>query len=60
MKYVHRHAYLIMAHNNWYTLEKLLLLLDAPWNDIYLHIDKKAKGFEKKHFCTFVKNPKYF
>ena len=25
-----RHAYLIMAHNNFYILEKLLILLDDP------------------------------
>lgn len=40
----HRHAFLIMAHDNWYTLGVLLKLIDAPWADIYLHIDKKAEG----------------
>ena len=35
-----KHAYLIMAHNNFYILEKLLHLLDDPRNDIYVHIDK--------------------
>lgn len=40
-----RHAYLIMAHNNWTQLQTLLSLLDDPRNDIYLHIDKKAKDF---------------
>lgn len=37
-----RHAYLIMAHNNWQVLERLLMLLDDERNDIYLHVDKKA------------------
>lgn len=39
-----RHAYLIMAHNNFYILEKLLILLDDPRNDIYIHIDKKCQN----------------
>lgn len=37
-----KHAYLIMAHNNWKILEKLLILLDDKRNDIYLHIDLKS------------------
>ena len=39
---IYRHAYLIMAHKNIEQLKKLLKLLDAPDNDIFLHIDKKA------------------
>ena len=41
-----KHAYLIMAHNNWYCLEKLLMLLDDERNDIFLHIDAKVKNFD--------------
>lgn len=41
-----KHAYLIMAHNNFYCLEMLLRLLDDERNDIYLHIDKKVKNFD--------------
>lgn len=37
-----RHAFLIMAHNNWEQLRILLTLLDDSRNDIFLHIDKKA------------------
>ena len=50
-----KHAYLIMAHNNFYTLEKLLSLLDDPGNDIFLHIDKKAKQADLQNLrdiCT--------
>lgn len=36
-------AYLIMAHKNDYTLQKLLSLLDDERNDIYIHIDKKSE-----------------
>jgi len=36
------HAYLIMAHGNLDVLKKLIVLIDNPRNDIYLHIDKKT------------------
>ena len=38
-----RHAYLIMAHNEWELLNTLLSLIDDARNDIFLHIDKKVK-----------------
>lgn len=41
-----KHAYLVMAHNNFYVLETLLHLLDDERNTIYLHIDKKTKGVD--------------
>lgn len=47
-----RHAYLIIAHNNFTQLQTLLDLLDDPRNDIYLHIDKKSQNvpvFTTKH-----------
>lgn len=40
-----KHAYLIMAHNNFDQLQVLLDLLDDERNDIYLHVDKKARDF---------------
>ena len=40
-----KHACLIMAHNNFDQLRTLIELLDDPRNDIYLHIDKKARDF---------------
>ena len=40
-----KHAYLIIAHNNFTQLQTLVTLLDNPRNDIYLHVDKKAKTF---------------
>lgn len=45
-----KHAYLIMAHNNFYCLEKLLMLLDDPRNNIFLHIDAKVKDFNFAKF----------
>ena len=47
---MNKHAYLIIAHNNFYILEKLILLIDDIRNDIYLHIDSKVKNFNFDHF----------
>jgi hypothetical protein len=38
-----KHAYLIISHNEFKVLEKLIELLDDERNDIYVHIDKKVK-----------------
>ena len=39
-----RHAYLIIAHNNFRQLQTMLDLLDDERNDIYLHIDLKSRN----------------
>ena len=48
-----KHAYLILAHNNWSILSKCLALLDSPDNDIYLLVDARARDFDpsKLHAC---------
>ena len=38
-----RHAYLIIAHNNFGVLQRLVNALDYEHNDIIVHIDKKVK-----------------
>lgn len=38
-----RHAYLIIAHNEFEILQKLVDALDDPNNDFYFHIDRKVK-----------------
>ena len=55
---MNRHAYLIMAHNNFYNLEHLLKALDYEENDIYLHIDKKAKEFDELYFSNLTSKAK--
>lgn len=37
-----KHAYLIVAHNNWNILDTQLKLIDNEKNDIFLFIDKKS------------------
>lgn len=38
-----KHAFLIIAHNNWGQLKKLIECLDSQTHDIFVHVDKKAK-----------------
>lgn len=42
-----KHAYLIIAHNNFEMLRKLVQALDDKRNDLYVHIDAKAVLFDK-------------
>lgn len=37
-----KHAFLIIAHNNPFTLKTLVTLLDYKDNDLFIHIDKKT------------------
>lgn len=51
-----RHAYLILAHKNFGQLRKLIGLLDDKRNDIFVHVDAKAKDFRPEDFegaCRF-------
>lgn len=41
-----RHAYLILAHKNFNQLKTLVELLDDERNDIYVHVDAKARDFK--------------
>lgn len=45
-----RHAYLILAHKNFGQLRKLIALLDHPRNDIYVHVDAKARDFRPQEW----------
>lgn len=47
---MHKHAYLIQAHNDFYILERLIKLIDYKDNDIYIHIDKKVKKFDFDYY----------
>lgn len=51
-----KHAYLIMAHNQFEILEILVKMLDDERNDLYIHIDSKVKKFD---FTYFQNVPKY-
>ena len=49
-----RHAYLIMAHNEFHMLKKLLTELDDERNDIYLHIDKKTRYVDEDEISSWI------
>ncbi len=53
-----KHAYLIMAHNEFAMLKVLLNELDDERNDIFLHIDKKAKNVNLREFSDCVRKSK--
>lgn len=47
-----KHAFLIIAHNNWWQLKKLIECLDSDNHDIYVHVDKKSKDFDELYFAN--------
>ena len=53
---MNKHAYLIIAHNNFEILEKTLKILDDEKNDFYIHVDKKVKNFDFEKFRIIIKN----
>lgn len=59
-----KHAYLVIAHNDWALLNKLLEILDDKRNSIFIHIDKKADFPVKKIYvpqqaeCRYLKRQK--
>ena len=57
-----KHAFLILAHNNWWQLEELIKLIDSENHDIYIHVDKKAKNFDAQKFIDIstVSNVKLY
>lgn len=44
-----KHAYLILAHNEWEILKILVRCLDDERNDIYVHFDKKVALVPELH-----------
>lgn len=50
-----KHAYLIMAHNEFSILKELIKVLDDERNDIYIHIDAKVEKFPFNEFEKLVK-----
>ena len=53
-----KHAYLIMAHTQPELLKKLLKMLDNERNDIYLHIDSKAKDYPLDEIAAILQKSK--
>lgn len=50
------HAYLLIAHNQFELLEKLITALDDERNDLYIHIDAKVRNFDFDYFSSIPKH----
>lgn len=55
-----KHAYLIMAHTDYNCLLSLVLRLDNEKNDIFIHIDKKWKNFNRDEIENSIKKSSLF
>ena len=55
---MHRHAYLILAHEDTLVLRRLLALVDDERNDIFIHIDKNSKDISIENILKCVKKSK--
>lgn len=55
-----KHAYCIMAHDNWSQLQKLIDQIDDVRNDIFLHIDTMAQNEFIKYGGVKTKKSKLF
>lgn len=53
-----KQAALIMAHNQFDILKKLMMMLDHEFMDIFIHIDKKSKKFNEVEFINICKHSK--
>lgn len=55
-----KHAYLIMAHNNFQILKYLMMSIDDERNDIYLHVDAKNKCFNQDKCKSWIKKSEVY
>lgn len=55
-----KHAFLIAAHHEFELLEKLIILLDHPNHDIYLHVSQTAGDFDEERFRNLTKYSKVY
>lgn len=55
-----KHAYLILSHNEFGVLDRLIRILDCEENDIFIHFDKKVRHLPiihtKKSKCVILKH----
>lgn len=55
-----KQAILIIAHNNIWTLKKMIEILDSQYFDIFIHIDKKSTIDFSKELAGFCKKSKLY
>ncbi|WP_374457455.1 beta-1,6-N-acetylglucosaminyltransferase [Nocardioides sp.] len=47
-----RHAYLVLAHNDPYVLDRLLRLVDDERNAVFVHVDRRSTELSPEHIAT--------
>lgn len=52
-----KHAYLIMAYNDFYLLKKLIQAIDNPDGDIFLHLDA-GRNYNRKEIDEIKQSAK--
>ena len=55
-----KQAYMLMAHQCNEMFWTLLRMLDAPWNDIFIHMDSKNENYQPETVERYVKYAKVF
>ena len=55
-----KHAFLIMAHNEFCLLKRLILALDDERCDIFIHADIKMKEFKQEEIEKLCNKSKIF
>lgn len=55
-----KHAMLIMAHNQFSILEKLIQMLDDERNDLYIHIDRKSCSKSEAYYRSLCRRSRVF
>ena len=51
-----KHAFLILAHKDNVNFRQLISMLDHERNDIYIHMDKKNKGYKEQKIVNLAKH----
>lgn len=54
-----KQAYMLMAHQCNEMFWTLLRMLDAPWNDIFIHMDSKNENYQPETVERYVKYAKF-
>lgn len=55
-----RHAFLVIAYNNWKQLKQLIHVLSAENHDIYVHVDLKSLDFSEEYFSDINTSKVHF
>jgi len=55
-----KHAFLIIAHNNWDQLKRMIEAMDSDLCDFYIHVNSKVDMPKNTDFSVSTKRSKVF